>query len=290
MTRVGPCVCGVFVVMAPGWLRAEEAPVAGEAPMAPDAAEAVETDGAPEAGTDELEGARRGPPTGGRSPMAPLSVTTETKRYSVSTDRVAFGYSSEAIERVTAPVDSALMGTFSVGFFGDTDGNTKTGLFTLGVRYLDPTGDFPDAAGGFRLAFSFEMTAIGFAGVFTYPSVSDSGNGYGSEDEVEEDEESEKFGRLGATAGIGVNLLNFFSQSPGSETQRGVMLKVGLGAGGAWASGGATDGVELLIVPQAGLEIPSFNPGTGEFSSFAISGFVIPMDPTYLSLSLGGSF
>lgn len=288
MTRTGPCLCGVFLVLAPGWLRAEEAPVARDAPMAPDAAEAVETGVAPEAGTEEQESARRGPPTGGRSPIAPVSVTTETKRYSVSTDRVAFGYSSETIERVTTPVDSALMGTFSVGYSGDTDGNTKTGLFTLGVRYLDPTGDFPDAAGGFRLAFSFEMTALGFAGVFTYPTVSDSGYGYGSEDD--EDEESEKFGRLGATAGIGVNLLNFFSQSPGAETQRGVMLKVGLGAGGAWASGGATDGVELLIVPQAGLEIPSFNPGTGEFSSFAISGFVIPMDPAYFSLSLGGSF
>jgi hypothetical protein len=178
----------------------------------------------------------------------------------------------------------------------------------IGLRYLDPEGDFPGKEGGTRNAFAIIVTANGFfnKSSFDFESLMPDGMGNLSVDFPE----SQTLGHLEVTVAPAYAYFDFNSWDPETLEQKGWGLTLGLALG--FKVGKLPPGYEpettigpdflpkvsikevpksfgFVIKPAIGVEFPRFNPGTAEFGSFMITGFVWPF-PLSLSLAAGGTF
>ena len=249
-------------------------------------------------------------PETSESLAATRRITTETSQSSGTSG----SYSQETATAVTEPMDSVWIGTYQGGagliivsndIMGIKSGFTRFEINAdAGVRFLDPSGDFPQGDGGTRNAFSFSLNAGGGFKYAKYTFESSMGSSLpisGFNDPI-------SGGALVLSATPAYTYLSFNPLDSETMAQGGWGLTIGLRVGielgkippdvpefnisGTSAGSGEepeSDSFGFLITPVVGVEFPKFNPGTASFSSFTITGSLWPW-PLMASIALGGTF
>ena len=235
-------------------------------------------------------------PADAPEPGEPRTITEE----SFEVSDAGFSYGHRNVTEVSDPVDSTIFATWSlagiylrmseeVGLSDPLVSEAYGGGASLGFRYLDPWGDFPgpDDPGGGRHCLS-----IGGSALLTVISLAVEADGVGP---VESMEMRSTFGYLELGAMVGYTFLSFGALDPQTLEQSGWGVTLGLQVGASKSISFEEDAestdFQKTIRPVLGLELPSYNPGTGDISTFNITGLVDPSSSSFsVILALGGSF
>jgi hypothetical protein len=233
---------------------------------------------------------------GGSAPKQPKTITDS----GVDIGGDGLGYSSQKITENTQPMDNAGFATWNAGYNGTFSETTSSngGVFRVGYRFLDPSGDFPGPDGGSRGCLDFRVDAQLMINSITI-ELPDFG-GSSSNEPIEITHII-----LGGGAGIGYTSLSFDPLDEATMTQSGFGWTVGLGFQATKIVDDGSDDEEMsdspigvpaaddvifTPMPMIGIEFPTLNPGTARLETFTIFGFILPLETTTVMLNMGGSF